>query len=554
MIEPLARGIDPVQLAFQSLVSMGTRTQRAESPLAVALDRLGVDLARGEPFTTAEAKQFVSLVQATLEVFETATAVPVAPPAAGAGAPPTQSSGALLDTAQFAMRDLQRALSQVLTEHRQVTTSLAPILRALLVAVAVETLAPEPRPMVPARLFPLVENPRHSADVREAPPTLARLVSSLVESIARLQVVLPLDAVPLAEGQAAAEHAAPAALPAGVAEHASMATALPPATTRLLQTLVETLAEVATLLPLADGGGARGGPLAAQPAPAAQPTESLLRALKEAVNLLHDVLPAAATAAPIEPTGIPSAAARQPAAAQPSPLASAARPGGAVAQVIRLVHELLIPNPAAESATSAVELPRLPVRQTEPSRMSAGHADGARLPAPADVDASRAPAASQADASRLTVASRAASVEASEPGRTEGGPRLAGAPPPVAAALAALPPALAASLVALVANLKTALPPAGATDDAAALVTTTLLAELEAATLINPGLAGTSLSLSAQVATVDAYRWGLLVGLNYRPAFGRPVQAPISSNAPRCETCGRLLVQTRSGALVCPTC
>ena len=40
----------------------------------------------------------------------------------------------------------------------------------------------------------------------------------------------------------------------------------------------------------------------------------------------------------------------------------------------------------------------------------------------------------------------------------------------------------------VVANLKTALPPAGATDDAAALVT-----ELEAATLINPGLAGTSL-------------------------------------------------------------
>src|SRR5207249_483653 len=52
MIEPLARGVDPVQLAFQSLVSMGTRTQRADSPLAAALDRLGVDLARGQSFTT----------------------------------------------------------------------------------------------------------------------------------------------------------------------------------------------------------------------------------------------------------------------------------------------------------------------------------------------------------------------------------------------------------------------------------------------------------------------------------------------------------------------
>src|SRR5450631_3675487 len=72
MIEPLPRGVDPVQLAFQSLASMGTRAQRAESPLAVALDRLGVDLARGESFTTAEAKQLVGLVRATLEVLETA--------------------------------------------------------------------------------------------------------------------------------------------------------------------------------------------------------------------------------------------------------------------------------------------------------------------------------------------------------------------------------------------------------------------------------------------------------------------------------------------------
>jgi hypothetical protein len=127
-------------------------------------------------------------------------------------------------------------------------------------------------------------------------------------------------------------------------------------------------------------------------------------------------------------------------------------------------------------------------------------------------------------------------------------------PPAIAAALAALPPALVASLVALVANLKTALPPAAAADDSAALVTGTLLAELEAAIGINPGLAGASIPLSAQVATVDAYRWGLLVGLNYRPALGRAVQAPLRSAHPRCETCSRLLVQTRSGALVCPTC
>src|ERR1700737_791167 len=63
MIEPLGRGVDPGQLAFHALVTMGVRPERmrAESPLAVALDELGVDLAHGEHFTTAEAKQFVSL-------------------------------------------------------------------------------------------------------------------------------------------------------------------------------------------------------------------------------------------------------------------------------------------------------------------------------------------------------------------------------------------------------------------------------------------------------------------------------------------------------------
>jgi hypothetical protein len=53
---------------------------------------------------------------------------------------------------------------------------------------------------------------------------------------------------------------------------------------------------------------------------------------------------------------------------------------------------------------------------------------------------------------------------------------------------------------------------------------------------------------------MDAYRWGLLVGLNFRPALGRPARALTSSARPRCELCGRLLEQSRTGALVCPTC
>jgi len=115
---------------------------------------------------------------------------------------------------------------------------------------------------------------------------------------------------------------------------------------------------------------------------------------------------------------------------------------------------------------------------------------------------------------------------------------------------------LAASLAQVVANLKAGLPPGvlqAVADESAPLLTATLLAELEAATSTNPAFSGMNVPVSP-FATVDAYRWGLLVGLNYRPALGRPVRARLSASPPRCESCSRLLVHTRSGGLVCPTC
>jgi hypothetical protein len=129
-------------------------------------------------------------------------------------------------------------------------------------------------------------------------------------------------------------------------------------------------------------------------------------------------------------------------------------------------------------------------------------------------------------------------------------------PAPVAAGLAAVAPMLAASLAAVVANLKTGLPPAvleAAADESSPLVTATLLAQLEAATGTHSLPAGIGVPVRT-LETVDAYRWGLLVGLNYRPALGRPIRARLSVSRPRCETCSRLLEQTRSGALVCPAC
>jgi len=80
----------------------------------------------------------------------------------------------------------------------------------------------------------------------------------------------------------------------------------------------------------------------------------------------------------------------------------------------------------------------------------------------------------------------------------------------------------------------------------------TTLAQLEAAA-INTAPTGLGVPANA-LATLDAYRWGLLVALNYRPAPGAPARSRPSVARPRCEACGRLLEQTRSGALICPTC
>ena len=632
MIEPLARGVDPVQLAFQSLVSMGTRAQRTESPLAVALDQLGVDLARGQSFTTPEAKQFVGLVQATLEVF--AAAVPAEQPTEGSGAvPPTaapaEGTGALLETAQVAMRDLQRALTQVLTEHRQVTTSLAPILRQLFVAMQTDT--PDARPPV---LLPLREYAGRVVDVQAPPPTLAKLVSSLVESIARLQAVLPADALARAEGLAAPEHAAAA----GGAAPMTAAVVLPAGTVRLLQTLVAALADLATLLPPAEHALPVGHPSATLPGTTAQALLDLARALGEALGQLHEVLRATsepatfepptsgpsssrpapnaaatsgpamsasatsaattaglatsgpATSAPAMPGSAPSGpatsapampgsataallaaalataalampafptaalptgaalataapgpgaqshpaneAARLPAPPQSGPPPSPGRLGNAVAQVIRLVHELLMPDPAALADVAATEPPS-PLA----SRSLAG----------SQAEAARSPVAGPADAAAALTLSRATRPPA---------PRPVDLPDSVGVGAAPIPASLVAGLMQVVATLKAGLLPGASgadASDAAALETATLLAELEASAALSPGVPMPAVPTSS-LATVDAYRWGLLVGLNYRPVLGRPAQPRLDSSRPRCATCSRLLVQTRSGALVCPTC
>jgi hypothetical protein len=447
MIEPLARGVDPVQLAFHALVSMGARVQPTESPLAVALVRLGVDLARGERFTTAEAREFVSLIRATLEAV--GSAIPADQPA--------YRTGALLDTARLAMRDLQHALTTLLTEHRQLTTSLAPILEQLLVAMReTEALPPGPRPTVPAR-FAYPEPPTdtgRTVPLHEPSPTLARLVSSLLESIARLQAVLPLAAAPHAR-----EVSAP--VPAG-----GPATALPAATTRLLQTLVEAIAELLTLLPLA----ATPGPASATRS--LQPGLGLARCLEQAVSLLHEALPVTSGQASVAQSPIPGATGRLAAAVPAALPPSFASIGRSAAQVIGLVRELLSPP--------------LPMGTT---------------------------------------------------------PNL--------------PPLLMASMAQVLTQLKAGLPsavPEAETDEAAPLPTGTLLARLQGATDVSAARSAVSGVPVSPNETLDAYRWGLLVALNYKPAVGRPSRARVSSARPRCEMCDRLLEQTPTGALVCPAC
>ena len=55
-----------------------------------------------------------------------------------------------------------------------------------------------------------------------------------------------------------------------------------------------------------------------------------------------------------------------------------------------------------------------------------------------------------------------------------------------------------------------------------------------------------------QTERFDPYRWGLVAALNYRAERRRPRDR--ASDPEHCALCGRLLVRTLSGALVCPTC
>jgi hypothetical protein len=557
MIDPLARGVDPVQLAFQSLVTMGVRTQptRTESPLAVALQQLGVDLAHPEPFTTAEAKQFVSLVRATVEVL--VAALPADQPA--------PRSGALLETAQVAMRDLQRAVTQVLTDHRYVTTSLAPILRQLLVAMHEPTsLPPGLHTPVPARFFLESFSAPAQADravgsdravATEAPPTLARLVSSLVESIVRLQAVLPLDAVPRADGLAPPEHmSAPAS-----AERASAPAPLPAATTRLLQTLVEAIADLLTLLPQP----AFPGPTAHTSE--AQPMETLVRTLGEAIALLHEVLPVTAghaneRSAPIEHSlPVHDADRLPPASARSTPPLTLARLANAVAQVIGLVNELLTsaprPSTGALAAPPSAETPTPPPSPTasatdSPPRLRSTPTELAPQLTPSFTNLTPRLAPSFADLAPRLAPSLADFTPRLAPGLTD-------VPVVLAPRLTDLPPLLAASLAEVITHLKAGLPPAvleTVLDESAPLLTGTLLAQLQAAAASTAAPAGGIGAPVNPLEMFDAYRWGLLVALNYRSPVGRQSRARVSAARPRCEMCDRLLEQTRSGALVCPTC
>jgi hypothetical protein len=232
------------------------------------------------------------------------------------------------------------------------------------------------------------------------------------------------------------------------------------------------------------------------------PLQSLARLLGEAAVLVQELVPVvAAHAAPIARLPAPRDVVRVLVSAQSTPStpsAPGARLSSSVAQVIEALHELLVPRPAA----SAAEAPE---------------------PAPATAS-------------------------------------LAALPTPLPAQLEQrlqqLPAPLQACLAEVVAQLRNALAPAllnAAADEVAPLVAGRLLAQLEAAVAMTGAPAGLGVP-HTPLETMDAYRWGLLVGLNFRPALGRPARALVSSARPRCELCGRLLEQSRSGALVCPTC
>src|SRR5258708_25343089 len=121
MIDAAGRGAVPIQRAAAEM-GRSLASTPAERPLAIALEVIGLHLARGERLTTPQVRQLVALMDATLDVFSAA-----APPAA-----PTQL---VLKAAQVAIREFQRDATQMLVQHQHVRATVLPILDRLIVAV-----------------------------------------------------------------------------------------------------------------------------------------------------------------------------------------------------------------------------------------------------------------------------------------------------------------------------------------------------------------------------------------------------------------------------------
>ena len=157
MIEPRGRGVDPASLTLPLLVGARTPVDRAARPLAVALETLNVHLVSGERLSPVEVRQIVGLVRTALDVFAT-------PSAREAPA----HAGNVLHEALDLVRTMHVDLVQVLHQHQQLTATLAPILRELLVALG-STQVSEPRPLavaapvVDADALPTAEQPNRCA-------------------------------------------------------------------------------------------------------------------------------------------------------------------------------------------------------------------------------------------------------------------------------------------------------------------------------------------------------------------------------------------------------
>jgi hypothetical protein len=193
MIDAAGRGAVPIQLAAAEL-GRSLAAARAERPLAIALEVIGMHLARGERLSTPEVRQLVALMDATLDVFSAA-----APPAA-----PTQ---VVLKAAHVAIREFQRDATQMLAQHQQLSATLLPILDRLIVAVAANdaegapTLDRSPATehgASPSNDVPLTTHttaePNTTLAVASAPPpSLAKLLASVIEAIAHLQPLLTAE-------------------------------------------------------------------------------------------------------------------------------------------------------------------------------------------------------------------------------------------------------------------------------------------------------------------------------------------------------------------------